>query len=68
VSTKNQVTLPVHPMRRAGLKPGDVLRAEVLAPGQLLLVRAGDPVSRLAGSMTSVFAGDELQKLRDGWG
>ena len=68
VSSKNQVTLPRDAMRRAGFRAGDVLRAEVFGPGQLLLMQAGDPVRRLAGSMTSVFEAGELQRLRDEWG
>jgi bifunctional DNA-binding transcriptional regulator/antitoxin component of YhaV-PrlF toxin-antitoxin module len=68
VSTKNQVTLPVNAMRRAGFRPGDVLRAEVVGPGQLLLLRSGDPIRRYSGALTSVYQRRELDKIREAWG
>jgi bifunctional DNA-binding transcriptional regulator/antitoxin component of YhaV-PrlF toxin-antitoxin module len=68
VSAKHQVTLPVEALRRAGIQTGDTLRAEVLAPGELLLVRDDDPIDRFAGSLTGVYAPGELDELRDEWG
>ena len=57
-------------MRCAGQasEPGDVLRAEVVGPGQLLLVRSEDPLRLFVGSLTSVYLAEELDKLRDEWG
>ena len=68
VSAKNQVTLPVEALQRAGIQTGDTLRAEVLAPGELLLVRDLDPIDRYAGSLTGAYAPGELDEMRDEWG
>ena len=67
VSAKNQVTLPVEALRRAGIQTGDTLRAEVRGPGELLLVRDADPVTQFADALTGVFAPGELDTLRDEW-
>jgi bifunctional DNA-binding transcriptional regulator/antitoxin component of YhaV-PrlF toxin-antitoxin module len=61
------VTLPIDALEGAGIRTGDVLRAEVRGPGEVLLVRDADPIERFAGSLTGVFAADELDKLRDEW-
>lgn len=68
VSAKNQVTLPVEALQRAGIRTGDTLRAEVRGPGQVLLVREADPVAEYAGALTGVYAPDELPELRREWG
>jgi bifunctional DNA-binding transcriptional regulator/antitoxin component of YhaV-PrlF toxin-antitoxin module len=67
VSAKHQVTLPIDALEGAGIRTGDVLRAEVRGPGEVLLVRDADPIERFAGSLTGVFAADELDELRDEW-
>jgi len=67
VSSKNQVTLPTDALGRAGLRPGDRLRAEVRLPGEITLVREADPLDRVAGSLTGVYPADYLDKLRDEW-
>jgi bifunctional DNA-binding transcriptional regulator/antitoxin component of YhaV-PrlF toxin-antitoxin module len=67
VSAKHQVTLPVDALEGAGIRTGDVLRAEVRGPGEVMLVREADPVERFAGSLTGVFTPDELHELRDEW-
>ena len=67
VSAKHQVTLPVEALRRAGIRTGDVLRAEVRGPGEVLLVRNLDPVAQFAGVLTGVYAAGELDELRDEW-
>jgi bifunctional DNA-binding transcriptional regulator/antitoxin component of YhaV-PrlF toxin-antitoxin module len=61
------VTLPVDALEGAGIRTGDVLRAEVRGPGEVVLVRDVDPIDRFAGSLTGVFAPDELDELRDEW-
>ena len=65
--TKHQVTLPVDALEGAGIRTGDVLRAEVRGPGEVALVRMPNPLERFAGSLTGVFAPDELDELRDEW-
>jgi bifunctional DNA-binding transcriptional regulator/antitoxin component of YhaV-PrlF toxin-antitoxin module len=67
VSAKHQVTLPVEALKRAGIRAGDVLRAEVRGPGEVVLIREADPLERFAGRLTGVFAPDELDELRDEW-
>ncbi len=64
VSSKHQVTIPVEALARAGLRAGDRLRAEAHRPGEILLVREGDPIDRYAGSLTGVYPDGDLDDLR----
>jgi bifunctional DNA-binding transcriptional regulator/antitoxin component of YhaV-PrlF toxin-antitoxin module len=61
------VTLPIAALERAGIRIGDVLRAEVRGPGEVVLIRDADPLERFAGSLTGVFTPDELDELRNEW-
>lgn len=67
VSSKNQVTLPVDALARAGLVTGDQLAVEVRGPGELVLRRVVDPVERYGGTLTGIYEPDELDRLRDEW-
>jgi bifunctional DNA-binding transcriptional regulator/antitoxin component of YhaV-PrlF toxin-antitoxin module len=67
VSAKHQVTIPVAPLRDAGIRTGDTLRAEVRGPGEVVLIRDEDPLDRFAGALTGVYEQGELDKLRDEW-
>jgi bifunctional DNA-binding transcriptional regulator/antitoxin component of YhaV-PrlF toxin-antitoxin module len=67
VSSKNQITIPQDALLRAGLRVGDRLRAEVRGPGELILVREDDPVSRFAGALTGAYAASHLDELRREW-
>jgi bifunctional DNA-binding transcriptional regulator/antitoxin component of YhaV-PrlF toxin-antitoxin module len=67
VSAKKQVTLPVDALSQAGLGPGDRLRAEVRAPGEITLVLEQDPVTEYAGALTDVYPADYLDELRREW-
>ena len=67
MSVKNQVTIPADALSRAGLKPGDRLRAEVRGPGEVILVREEDPVERFAGALTGAYARGHLDELRGEW-
>jgi bifunctional DNA-binding transcriptional regulator/antitoxin component of YhaV-PrlF toxin-antitoxin module len=67
VSAKNQVTIPQDALVRAGLQVGDRLRAEVRAPGELILVREDDPVDRFAGALTGAYGPDHVDELRREW-
>jgi bifunctional DNA-binding transcriptional regulator/antitoxin component of YhaV-PrlF toxin-antitoxin module len=64
---KNQVTLPVEALARAGLKVGDLLRAEVSGPGEITLVREDDPLRRFAGTLTGIYPDGYLEDLRREW-
>ncbi len=67
ISAKNQVTLPVDALAEAGLAVGDRLRAQVQAPGQILLVRESDPIDVHAGALTGVYPENYLEDLRREW-
>ncbi len=67
ISAKNQVTLPVEAIAGAGLKIGDLLRADVSGPGQITLVREEDPLERFAGALTGVYPDGYLDDLRREW-
>lgn len=68
ISRKNQVTLPVEALRAAGLKAGDDVRVEAVAPGRLEIVRADDLVAEFAGVFdASVYPKGYLGELRREW-
>jgi bifunctional DNA-binding transcriptional regulator/antitoxin component of YhaV-PrlF toxin-antitoxin module len=67
VSAKNQVTIPLEALARAGLHAGDRLRAEARGPGELVLVREDDPLDRYGGSLTGAFGPGYLDELRREW-
>jgi bifunctional DNA-binding transcriptional regulator/antitoxin component of YhaV-PrlF toxin-antitoxin module len=67
LSRKNQATIPVDALRRAGLKPGDELVVEAAGPGRILLARADDVLDRHAGRLTGVYGKDYLERLRREW-
>lgn len=68
ISRKNQVTLPVEVLRAAGLEPGDDVRVEVVGPGHLELVRAGDLIEQFAGVFdATVYPNGYLDELRREW-
>ena len=67
ISSKHQVTIPTDAVRKAGLHAGDSLRVEVRGPGEVVFVRATDPVEGFAGSLTGVFGSGYLDELRREW-
>jgi len=67
ISSKNQVTLPVDALRRAGLRPGDALRIEARGPGQLELVRVPDALHTFAGTLRGLYPAGYLDDLRREW-
>jgi len=67
ISRKNQATLPVEALRRAGLKPGDELTVEATGPGRIVLVRAVDLVEKHAGKAPGIYPPGYLDQLRDEW-
>lgn len=67
ISVKNQVTIPVDALRRAGLKPGDELRVEAAGAGRIVLVRAADAIERYRGCLTGVYPRGYLKALRREW-
>jgi len=67
ISSKNQVTLPVSALRRAGLRAGAEIMVEDASPGRIVLARADDPVQRLKGMFTGLYPKDYLKKLHSEW-
>ncbi len=64
MSAKHQVTIPQEALLRAGLQVGDRLKAEVRAPGEVILTREADPIERFAGALTGVYGSGYLDDLR----
>ena len=73
VSTKRQVTIPLHVLEETGLNPGDELKVEVDPAGRIVMARAVDTAARLraieetAGMFTGVYEPGYLDRLRDEW-
>ncbi|MGI8461932.1 MAG: hypothetical protein ACR2OC_09910 [Solirubrobacterales bacterium] len=69
LSRKNQVTIPVAALEKAGVEPGDLLCAESPRSGEILLRTEGrgDWLSEYSGSMTGVYESGYLEKLRQEW-
>ena len=67
LSAKNQATIPVAALRRAGLKPGDELRVESAGAGRIVLTRVEETIATYAGRLTGVYPKGSLQKLRREW-
>lgn len=67
ISSKNQLTLPVGALGRAGLRAGDRLRVEVRGPGELVLIREVDPIEDYAGRLTGIYGPGYLDALREEW-
>jgi bifunctional DNA-binding transcriptional regulator/antitoxin component of YhaV-PrlF toxin-antitoxin module len=65
ISRKNQITLPVEALKRAGLAPGTVLSVEVDAKRRLVLAPPDDPIDRYAGILR--YPAGYLRKLRSEW-
>ena len=67
ISAKNQATIPVVALRRAGLKPGDEVQVEAIGAGRIVLTRVEETLARYAGRLTGVYPKGSLQKIRREW-
>lgn len=67
ISSKNQITVPVDALRRAGLEAGDELRVERAGPGRIVLMRAERPLEQFAGSLRGAYPPGYLEELRAEW-
>lgn len=65
ISRKNQITLPVEALKRAGLVPGMVLAVEVDAKRRVVLAPPEDAIERYAGILR--YPRGYLRKLRGEW-
>jgi bifunctional DNA-binding transcriptional regulator/antitoxin component of YhaV-PrlF toxin-antitoxin module len=73
MSSKRQVTLPLHVVDALGLSPGDELRVEVegarivLSRQDGLAARRRRAIEGVAGSLPGVYEPGYLDRLRDEW-
>jgi bifunctional DNA-binding transcriptional regulator/antitoxin component of YhaV-PrlF toxin-antitoxin module len=67
ISSKNQTTLPVAVLDRAGLAAGDEVRVQAVGAGRILLTRATAATRRFAGCLTGVYGRGYLPRLRREW-
>ena len=68
ISRKNQVTIPVDILRKAGLQPGDDLRVTSVGPGRVELVKTDDLIQEFAGSVDEhAYPQGYLEEVRRGW-
>lgn len=71
LSGKNQVTIPVDALAKAGLRPGDELKVETDDRGRIVLCRSEEArlelIDKYAGSMPGVFPPGYLAEMRDEW-
>lgn len=66
ISSKNQVTLPVKTLERAGLRPGDEVAIEAEGPDRVVVRRAvGDSADAL-GIFDGLYEPGYLERLRSG--
>ena len=69
LSSKNQVTLPVEIIRKAGFKVGDTLNCAVNKEGKIELSPPENPIMSLIGAGKGIFDDFDLEKERaDAWG
>lgn len=67
ISRKNQVTLPVDVILRAGLKPGDSMAVELKNTGEIVLRPEVDPLDEYIGMFDGLYPPGYLRALRDEW-
>ncbi len=68
ISSKNQVTIPVEALRKAGLKSGDAVLITATGNGTLAITTAEAFVDRFAGMFDDdVYPPGYLKNLRAEW-
>ena len=67
LSSKNQVTLPVEIIRKAGFKVGDTINCRVTEDGKIELAPPENPMMQFAGMFTGLYEGFDLRVDRDSW-
>ena len=66
ISSKNQVTLPVETLERAGLKAGDDVTIEADDDGRIIVARWERDPRRAFGVFDGLYEPDYLERLRSG--
>jgi bifunctional DNA-binding transcriptional regulator/antitoxin component of YhaV-PrlF toxin-antitoxin module len=68
ISAKHQVTIPIDAFVDAGFEPGDVVRAEVVGPGRVVLTRQDELLEEFSGSLhTGGSLRQAVDDLRNEW-
>lgn len=67
LSAKNQITIPVEILRKAGFKVGDTINCTVDEEGKVLLTHPENPMLQFAGIATGVYDNFDLRAERDSW-
>jgi AbrB family looped-hinge helix DNA binding protein len=69
ISSKNQLTVPVDILRKAGLSEGDDVRFTYLEDGSISVVKAANSneIMQFAGALTGLYEGFDLNEERNSW-
>jgi AbrB family looped-hinge helix DNA binding protein len=67
ISSKNQVTLPVAALTKAGLKAGDQVNFETGGDGVIVIRRAPGDVDAAIGIFSGLYEPGYLAELRKDW-
>jgi bifunctional DNA-binding transcriptional regulator/antitoxin component of YhaV-PrlF toxin-antitoxin module len=67
LSAKNQITIPVDVLRKAGFKVGDAINCTVDEDGKILLAKPINPMLQFAGIFSGMYDGFDLRADRDAW-
>jgi len=66
ISSKNQVTLPVETLKRAGLKVGDEVAIETEGADRIVVRRASGDIESAIGVFDGLYKPGYLERLRSG--
>ena len=68
LSAKNQITIPVDVIRKAGFKVGETINCAVSDDGKVILSRLRNPILELSGIGTGLYDKFDLETERKSWG
>jgi bifunctional DNA-binding transcriptional regulator/antitoxin component of YhaV-PrlF toxin-antitoxin module len=66
ISSKNQVTLPVETLKRAGLQVGDEVAIEAEGADRIVVRRASSDIESAIGVFDGLYEPGYLERLRSG--